>query len=244
MRALSAADVLRVWEQGSASAPLERALLLLSAGDPDVPVASLAALPIAARDRRLLALRLATFGPKMPVVATCPACAQELECAVDAQELGGAEAETRPAQDYEWRGGDAVVRYRLPDSRDLAAVEGCTPEDGERRLLERCVVEATLAGAQVPAAGLPPEIASALAEAMGEADANGETFIALRCPACGHDFRVLFDALTLLWADVTRRGKRLLQEVDALARAYGWREADVLELPPRRRALYLEMVTG
>jgi hypothetical protein len=244
MRALSAADVLRVWEQGATRAPLERALLLLSAVEPDAPPAALAALPIAARDRRLLALRLATFGRSMAVVARCPRCAEELECAVDAQELGAAAAEAPSPGEYEWRSGDAVVRYRLPDSRDLAAVDGCSPEEGERLLVERCVVDATLAGATVPAALLPPEIASALAEAMGDADANGETTIALRCPACGHAFSMLFDALTLLWADVTRKARRLLQEVDALARAYGWREEDVLALPARRRALYLEMVTG
>jgi hypothetical protein len=33
-------------------------------------------------------------------------------------------------------------------------------------------------------------------------------------------------------------------EVDALARAYGWREADILALSPARRAAYLELARG
>jgi hypothetical protein len=35
---------------------------------------------------------------------------------------------------------------------------------------------------------------------------------------------------------------RLLLEVHALASVYGWSERDVLNLSPRRRRLYLDMV--
>jgi hypothetical protein len=242
MGALTAEEVLRVWEQGSACAPLERALLLLSAAEA-VPVGELAALPIGARDRRLLALRAATFGPKMPVAGRCPRCAQDLECTLDARELAASGSEALSGA-YEWRSGDLVVRYRLPDSRDLVAVEGCAPEDAGRTLLERCVLDAAQADERLRATDLPEEAASGLADAMAQADAGAETTIALTCPACAHCWTVLFDVLTVLWADVTRRARRLLQEVDALARAYGWREADVLALSPRRRSLYLEMVSG
>src|SRR5206468_730296 len=37
---------------------------------------------------------------------------------------------------------------------------------------------------------------------------------------------------------------RLLREVDALARAYGWREPDILALTPWRRDAYLQLVNA
>ncbi|HEX2516118.1 MAG TPA: phage baseplate protein, partial [Chloroflexota bacterium] len=38
------------------------------------------------------------------------------------------------------------------------------------------------------------------------------------------------------------RARRLLREVHTLARAYGWREAEILALPGRRRQTYLDLV--
>jgi hypothetical protein len=35
--------------------------------------------------------------------------------------------------------------------------------------------------------------------------------------------------------------RRLLREVHTLALAYGWREADILNMSARRRRFYLEM---
>ena len=42
--------------------------------------------------------------------------------------------------------------------------------------------------------------------------------------------------------EVQARARRLLREVDVLARAYGWTEADVLALSEQRRTAYLEIV--
>ena len=44
-----------------------------------------------------------------------------------------------------------------------------------------------------------------------------------------------------LWNDVDRWARALFGTVDTLARAYGWREADVLALSPRRRRVYLNL---
>jgi hypothetical protein len=46
----------------------------------------------------------------------------------------------------------------------------------------------------------------------------------------------------MLWMRLQLAAERLLLDVDALARAYGWSEAQVLALPPLRRAAYLQMV--
>src|SRR5688572_10151981 len=91
MRALSASDVLRIWEQGSSHTLLGRALLLLAAADPDAAWEDLAALPIGVRDRRLVELRAATFGERMPLSARCPACDEALELALTAAQIGWGE---------------------------------------------------------------------------------------------------------------------------------------------------------
>ena len=40
------------------------------------------------------------------------------------------------------------------------------------------------------------------------------------------------------------RAQRLLMEVHLLARAYGWREADILGMSPARRNAYLQRVAA
>jgi hypothetical protein len=36
----------------------------------------------------------------------------------------------------------------------------------------------------------------------------------------------------------------LLREIEALARAYGWSEREILDLSPQRRHTYLELVSA
>ena len=52
----------------------------------------------------------------------------------------------------------------------------------------------------------------------------------------------VLDLLDCAWTVVEAHARRLLGEVHRLARAYGWREHDVLALGAARRAAYLELV--
>jgi hypothetical protein len=63
------------------------------------------------------------------------------------------------------------------------------------------------------------------------------------CPVCGHAGQTLFDIAGYLWEEIRTQAQRLLHEVHALARAYGWREGDILALSAARRRAYLEMAT-
>ena len=49
------------------------------------------------------------------------------------------------------------------------------------------------------------------------------------------------DVGSFVWAELHAHGRRVLREVDVLARAYGWTEAEVLALGERRRAAYLAL---
>jgi hypothetical protein len=240
MRALSPAEILRAWEQGAARAPLDRALLLLGAAMPDETDDALASLPIGERDRRLLELRRRTFGDDVPLFARCPACGEAVELSVRASDLLAlGEGASSPAEPRALVTQAATLHFRMLNSADLAYAAG--RDDAEQALLERCVVDATIDGRPVAATSLPDALREALAAAMAEADPHAEIQLALGCPACEHRWSMVFDVVTVLWSDVTRFAGRLLQEVDALARVYGWREEDVLALSAHRRAVYVEM---
>ena len=107
-----------------------------------------------------------------------------------------------------------------------------------------CVVEARRESVPVPATDLAAAEVAALSAALAEADPGAELLLELQCPACERGWWELLDVATFLWAEVEVQARRLLREVHVLARAYGWREADVLALSPRRRRLYLEMVSA
>ena len=117
------------------------------------------------------------------------------------------------------------------------------PAAARRLLVRRCVLHASRE--RVPVAGddLPAEAVAGLAQRMVEHDPQAEVLLDLSCPACEHDWQALFDIVAFFWAELAARADRLLREVHALARAYGWREADILGMSPHRRRFYLEMVT-
>ena len=114
--------------------------------------------------------------------------------------------------------------------------------EARSRLIERCVLEATLDGQPLAAAELPESVLASLVEALTERDPQAETRFQLTCAACDHRWSALFDIVSFFWAELGARAERLLYEVHALARAYSWREADILAMGEARRHFYLELV--
>ena len=77
---------------------------------------------------------------------------------------------------------------------------------------------------------------------MARHDPDADVSIAFECPACGAAWLSRFDIVSYFWGELDDWAQRLLAEVHALARAYGWSEAAILALSPTRRRFYLEMV--
>jgi hypothetical protein len=137
-----------------------------------------------------------------------------------------------------------VLRFRLPNSQDLAALlDSQDPAAARGLLAQRCVLRASRDGAPVAASELPAEAMAGLARRMAECDPQAEVLLDLRCPTCEHCWQALFDIVAFFWAELAAQVKRLLREVHTLARAYSWREADILAMSARRRQFYLEMIT-
>jgi len=254
MRALSAAEILDVWERGADRHPAERALALLAAACPERSYDDLLGLSIGRRDALLLAAREQTFGGNLSGTARCPDCAALLEFSARTSDLrAGPEIEDGPDEaprafrvtlTPQGPSGPAThLIYRLPTGGDLLALRGVAGVETVRRALAgRCILEATWGGAAVPASELPDDLLAALADEMSGRDPQAEILLDLACPACGRVWQALLDIAAFFWTELAAEAKRLLREVDALARAYGWREADILMLSPRRRQAYLEMV--
>lgn len=240
MRALTAEQALDAWEAGCDRMSVGRALALLGAAYPDDPPEALASLSVGERDARLLRWRARQGGAALPCAARCPACGEWLEFAVEATALLAAPREI--AEPVVHADG-FTVRYRLLDSHDLAAALA-GGRDARQALIERCVVEASRDGAPVAPDALPAAVIDALEARLEAADPLADVALDLRCGACEHAWSAPFDIVDYLWSELAAQAQRLLREVDALARAYGWSEAEILALGPARRRLYLEMVDG
>ena len=238
MRALSTAELLTVWELGTAQSAAQRALILLAAAEAESP----AQLTLGQRDACLLELRESVFGSRLTSLANCPACREGLEFEIETRDLHQSAPSEIP-QAINLTSGDFAVHFRLPTSRDLAALDpGAEVETNRQNLLGRCLLQAQRAGQEISVVELDDEVVRQISERMAAADPQAEIELALVCPACGERWRSAFEIVSFFWSELHAWAVRLLQDVHLLASAYGWRESEIFALPPARRQIYLEML--
>ncbi|RAN77915.1 hypothetical protein B5P43_17895 [Bacillus sp. SRB_336] len=230
-----AAQLLEVWERGLEQEPVRRALTLLAAARPLESAEELAGWPLGRRDAALLAFRAEVFGPELDAIAQCPGCGLDVELSFTAQSLTPGDA----ARSVTIRRDGYDVTLRAVTSNDLIGLESA---GGPTALVRRCVAEARASGSPVAPEALPAAFVEALGEELGRADPAATTELALECPDCARHWLAPFHIASYLWAELHHWAGRMLLDVDALARAYGWSERDILALAPRRRQAYLELV--
>ena len=238
MQAPGEAEILALWEQGLARHPLDRALLLYACARPDFPPSRIPDLPLGTINRALLRLRETCFGPHIIACIDCEHCAVRMEIALDTAQLLAAtnmpgEFDNTPAN-FEISG----LCFRVPCSRDLAAVSGESDINmAAAKLLQQCCL------------AHPQKMDASFADMLGEAEAAIESLdsaagidLSLSCGNCGHRWLTDFNIGSLLWDEFDVRARSLLADVHSLARAYGWTEAEILALSPQRRSAYLDLV--
>jgi hypothetical protein len=218
-------------------------MLLLGAGEPEGSGQAIASLPIGRRDARILDLRASVFGPRLDAVVSCPACAELLEFAMALPDIPLRDNEDLPDTLSVSSDGHEIV-FRLPTSEDLAAVAQRPEPDRRSALFERCVLEARRGDAPIGADAVPKPVIAAMLERMAAFDPGTTLRVSLSCTCCGHEWQSPFDIVLFLWAEVDAWALRTLQEVDALASAYGWSEADILAMSAWRRHRYMQMGAG
>jgi hypothetical protein len=239
MHRLDAARILELSERGAALSPCRRALLLLAAAWPEVPVEVLLGLPLGAQGRLLMRLRGETFGRELSARQSCRNCAEDFELNLDATALGFAQAgdsEDFPAAAVGTIGeGGETFAVRAVTLADMLAAEAADgPAAARAVLLARVVPDA-------PPGALDEGRAADALEAL---DPLADIALDTSCPHCGAAHELQFDAAAFVWQELAGRAPRILRDVAELARAYHWSERDILAMPAPRRAFYLAQATA
>jgi len=243
MSTLSASELLMAWERGLGQRLTDRALTLLAASDRQNPPDTLAKLSIGRRDAGLLSLREKIFGPQLTGLADCPRCHQRLELSFKAADILSS-SDAAASDEFSARVEDWQVVFRLPNTDDLLAISECRDADaGRALLLRRCILSIEENSDVRAIDDAPANVLEVAVQKMGAVDTLGDVHLALTCPLCGHEWQAPFDIASFLWTEINAWAHRTLQDVNELARAYGWREADILALSPLRRQIYLELIS-
>jgi hypothetical protein len=231
MRELAQGDLLSLWETGRLLRPLDRGVLAIEAAFPEVDD-SIADWPIGRRNRALAEIRCALFGTTFRGWTTCRQCVEQLEFQIDGARLAAGPDPARDAYIV-----DGELRYRLPTTRDLAAVASePDPTAAARRLVQRCCVDESV---QLERS---EEQIESIGQCMAAADPLAEILLRFDCPSCGASFDESLDLTSFLWTEIEGQARRVLRGVHTLAAAYGWTETQILALSQARRDAYLELV--
>lgn len=237
-----AGALLTLWEAAFGEAAGARGDALLRAS----PEGAQPARTLGERNGRLLDLHARLFGREIELLSQCPACATTAHFSGNCDALAARmrpRLADAPAQSLEVHGH--FIEFRMPDSADIASASSI--EDSEefvQLLLERCVLACTCEGADVAVRQLPEPVLDALSHHMEALDPGASVSFALDCPQCAVRWEAPLDVGELLWRKVRASAERMLLDIDALARSYGWTEREVLGLSPLRRAAYLQMATA
>ena len=235
--------LLAAWETALRRERPLRGPALLALAEPGSDERAVAALPLGESARRQLDLYSQWFGPRLACTCHCPACGDAVEADCDATALGmGAMPLPQPPMRLSLEEQGFRIRFRLPSALDLIAASRAVDAAGAQRvLLGSCVLEAWRDGQSCPGTDLPEGVIRALAAAMEAADPLADIQLALRCPTCGADWTAALEPEQFLMAAVENAARAVMRDVDILARAYGWTEAETLALGRFRRRAYIEL---
>ena len=177
-------------------------------------------------------------------MATCPECGDRLELNLDVADVRATpENEHEPDEEFSIAVSDYEVQFRLINTQDLVAIfDGKDAVFARHMLLNRCILAVHYRGEECPLDRLPLSVVNEVLERMELLDPQADVQLALSCPSCGHQWEAAFDIVSFFWTEIESWVRRILHEVHTLARAYGWRESDILAMSPHRRQLYLELV--
>jgi hypothetical protein len=195
---------------------------------------------------RLLALRVRLFGSILEAIIRCPSCGETVELDVPADMVLSEVASDPTAEVVVEIDGYRLRLTRLTPAA-MAKTMGCFSEEEIRHLLlDACLLEAICGDhdGALSSEQLPMAVQREAGTALAKADPNAVPSIDIGCGVCGHEWAASIDIGAFLWNDLDRWARRLLDEVHALALAYGWTEPDVLALAPRRRRHYLHLNYG
>ena len=184
------AALLTAWERCLPLSPVRRAVTLLELAEPSVRRRRSPRYTIGSRDGELLQLRVSAFGAEITGLVACPACAQTVEIAADANTIIASMPCAAPdSEELTFDRDGYRVSFRLPTSEDLIALGASAAQtQPERFLLARPALggmRGLAGGGQRTAGG--NRRAGIACESMNEHDPLADIELACVCP--GADIR-------------------------------------------------------
>lgn len=242
MSPLSSKDILEVWELGRTCKLVEVGLLILKKACTERAEEEWVHLTLGQRNGYLIQLRQLMFGSHVDCVLKCGSCMQQLEFSFNVDEVCSDNVLTQESLECEASG--AIVHYRLPTMQDImCAVSLANEEAGLFHLLEQSVVMAHQNGESLAIEDFTEDQIDQIASHMAKSDPQAEILFEVQCESCLHNQCYPFDILSFFWEEISASAKRVLQEVDAIARVYNWSEDSILAMSPERRKIYLELIS-
>lgn len=230
--------LLALWERGLDAPSWARGDALVRDGH-DLPARALGV-----RNAKLMALHAQLFGRELPLLSHCPACRTAVEFTADCTALAGHASAADSDATHLFEVNEHCIEFRLARSADLAAAPAEPSDEFARHVLERCVLSCTSKGESVDVRELPLAILDALSRRMEALDPSAALSFDVTCPQCAMRWDARLDIAAAVWQKVHAAAERVLLDVDALARAYGWTESEVLRLTPARRSAYLQLIAA
>lgn len=240
----SGADEEALLEAIDGGAPVASALtLLLGRCAQDGPTrlgVRASSLTVGEREALALRLRAAALPPPMRATMTCPGCGETLELDLDPAALAAGIG--TPAGEAVVEAGGFHLACRPVTGADQEAASAPGRTDGARVLLSRCVRATDAHGMEVAVGLLPDAIAERAAGVLLDLDPGAETTLDATCPGCGGAIAGTLDAGAFVLSELARHAVALPAQVLAIARATGWREAEILAMPPAHRRRYAHLL--
>jgi hypothetical protein len=257
VRPITGADQAILLDGRSLTLPAERTTILLAAATCAIgeirPVSRdvVRSLTVGDRERIVLALYAVTFGPHLDVVTHCtdPSCGELFELPLKLDDMLQTPEQTAASPEHALvvatEAGSFHVKFRLPNGADqeiVARIGRTDLSNATDRLLTQCIISVIdPSECSVSPQRVLHMLRGPLEDAIRTLDRGADASTTVSCPSCGHNVPVLFDAFALLTTELAR-SDALYLEVDRLARAYHWSEADILALPITRRRHYLTLL--
>jgi len=228
--------VLALWERalGLPATARDAALLEVMGG----------AAPRTLGERNVVMLRLHArlFGRALALRSHCPECGAAAGFESDCVALAAGLPVAGAAPPYVLETDAHRIEFRLPTAADVAAAAASAAGDEfALRLLDLCVLDCRRGDTRVAVPDLPDRVLESLSSRIEALDPGAALSFVVECPQCAVRWNASFDAGLALWEKIRAAAERVMLEVDALARAYGWTEREVLELSALRRAAYLQL---
>jgi hypothetical protein len=201
-----------------------------------VDQALLWAAPVGDRIAALVAIASIGHAEPFSVPLRCPmaTCGDDLEVELTWDEI--ALVARRASRDpFEVRARGIAYRIRRPTGLDQVrwGTQLASARDALADLIEAGPVE-----------GLTPARMARLEGALDDHDPLVSFGLDVVCPTCGEATRHEPSLVSIAAARFRRIQAQLVDDIHDLARAYGWGEAEILRIPPWRRARYRALIAA